>query len=143
MAEGELMGRVVGNAADRELEFEEELELMCGAPPRWYDGESAFADEAERRAAYEGHRDRLGGWLGGFAGNRSVAFWRYDSDLDEEPEGDDRLLWLAAHGCLEPGELSEIAKTSEDAKDRIGTTAEVIYDVKTATLHERVTKALQ
>jgi hypothetical protein len=40
-------------------------------------------------------------------------------------------------------ELAGIAQISEDAKARIGTTAEVSADRKTATLHERVTKALQ
>ena len=93
-----------------------------------------FASEAERRAAYEGHRDQLGTWLGGFAGNRSSSFWEYDSDLAERPEGDDRLLYLAEHGHLEPLELSEIAQTSKNARARIGTNGETRFDAETATL---------
>lgn len=110
--------------------------------PGWYAESSAFASEADRRAAYEAHRDRLGGWLGGWAGNRSWAFWNLDTDLPERPEGDELLLWLAEHGHLESAELAKIAQISADAKARIGTTAEVSADVKTAALDERVTKAL-
>ena len=137
------MGRVVGTAAERELDFEEELELMIGDPPNWCEGDSVFASEAERRAAYEGHRDQLGTWLGGFAGNRSSSFWEYDSDLAERPEGDDRLLYLAEHGHLEPLELSEIAQTSKNARARIGTNAETRFDPETATLYSRVCEALE
>ena len=138
---GGLMGRLLGTAA--ELAFEQEIELMLGEPPNWYEEDSAFSsEEADRRAAYEAHRDRLGGWLGGFAGNRSWSFWRYESDLSEAPKGEEGILWLAGHGYLEPKELSEIAQTSADAKARIGTIAELSADVKTAALYGRVTKAL-
>ena len=71
-----------------------------------------------------------------------VRSFRCLTDLPERPEGDERLLWLAEHGHLEPAELAKIARTSADAKARIGTIAEVSADVKTAALYGRVTKAL-
>lgn len=137
------MTRLVADASVRALEFEEEIELIVGSPPRWCKGASVFISEAERREAYEGHRGVLGGWLGGHAGNRSQSFWQYDTDLPEEPKGDERLLWLAEHGhLLDPAELSEIAQTSKAAQDRIGTAAETSFDPKTATLYDRVCEAL-
>lgn len=137
------MGRSVGTAAERALELEEELELTLGEPPGWFEGESAFPSEADRRAAYEAHRDKLGGWGGRIPGHRCRGFWEYETDLPEPLEGEEALFYLAEHGLLDRGELDMVATTSANAKARIGTVAEVDADAQTATLSERVTKALR
>jgi hypothetical protein len=62
----------------RELSFDEELELVCG-PGRDANGNpvSAFQDEAERRGAWETHRERLMGDMEGKPG-RSWAWEAYE-----------------------------------------------------------------
>jgi hypothetical protein len=76
------MTRLVGAAA-RELEIEEMFELTSGEPPRWCQGKSCFADEAERAAAWRAHReDLISRGPRAIPGQRCWGWWRYEAKTE-------------------------------------------------------------
>ena len=80
-------------------------------------------------------------------GQRPWAYWRFE--LGEEPPQDDRQpIRLAELGLLRDDEVAAIAERANEARPRIGTTAEHYGpncwpDRDAVELHEAVTAALQ
>jgi len=69
---------------------------------------------------------------------RLAAALKYEAGIAESEEKDERILWLAEHGYIEPGEMRMIAEQSVVAKERIGTVAEVATDAAGAAFFERI-----
>jgi hypothetical protein len=121
LAAGELMGRHVGAIA-RQLSFEEIMELVSGP-----NGESVFASEDDREAAWWHHReDLMEMGARGEPGNRKWGYWKYDLDVDQ-PTRLERVLLLEERGLLTAEERDRIASDAEHARKRernpyVGTT---------------------
>jgi hypothetical protein len=137
--------------AQREQAIEGELTLGCVAEWRSpYGTNSMFADDEERRAAWEERREAL---MVNYLtpplrpGRRPFAWWRYEAQRpahlsdypprDFETPQDERaaaldeyeiepVAWMAAHGHPTDEELAKIAERANEARPRIGTPAEHI-----------------
>ena len=79
--------RGVRKRAVLELSAMQWLELTCGLS-----GESAFADDAERQAAWRAHRDQL--LADPRAGHRPAAWWMYEASASRDPNMHETLQLL-------------------------------------------------
>jgi hypothetical protein len=82
----------------RELTYDQGWELLLGP-----DRGSAFADEAEARAAWDANRDELLADCNG--GTRPWAFWRFEAPGAARGR---RLAYLAEQGHLDPVEAASV-----------------------------------
>jgi hypothetical protein len=102
--------------------------------------------EAQLRSAWEVRREE---WLRHprRPGTRPWAYWKFELGEDE-PDGDDAAIRLAELGLLRDDEIARIAERANEARPRIGTTAEhsdggdFRPDVRAVELHEAVKRAL-
>ena len=134
------MTRLVGAAA-RPLQFEEMIELTLGEPPNWYEGESCFADEEDRRAAWQAHRDRLSRDSAKIPGQRCWGWWRYEAKTERPADKREALLFVARRADLGPRELAALEQDLAEAEARIGTRSDVEMDRETAAFYRRVLEA--
>jgi hypothetical protein len=83
----------------------------------------------------------------GLPGTRPWAYWRFELGEDP-PDGDDAAIRLAELGLLRDDEIAAIAERANEARPRIGTTAEHYGpdyrpDRRAVELHEAVKRALE
>ena len=102
--------------------------------------------EAQLRSAWEVRREE---WLGHprLPGTRPWAAWKFELG-EEPPEDDAEPIRLAELGLLRDDEIAAIAERANEARPRIGTTAEHYGpdchpDRDAVELHEAVKRALE
>jgi hypothetical protein len=137
----------IREARQRERLVRDELTLGClGESQGIYPGNTMFANEGERREAWERHRGELTDeYEARQLGDRPDAWWRFVADRPKyltpcpsEPgphglvkrvrwgheEAVERFAWMAREGHLTGAELANIAERGAKARERVGTPRE-------------------
>jgi hypothetical protein len=110
-------------------------------------GRSTELTEEQLELAWEAYVEEImsNGAGRGVPGTRPWAYWRFELGEDR-PDGDHAAIRLAELGLLRDDEIAAIAERANEARPRIGTTAEHYGpnfrpDVRAVELHEAVREA--
>jgi hypothetical protein len=114
------------------------IELTLGFTPRWYEGETCFASEADRAAAWQAHRERLSRGKASNPGRRCWGWWRYEAEVARPADQREALLFVARRGDLDAREIAALKQRLADAEARIGTNADFGTASEAAAFYRRV-----